>query len=663
MSDYKLEKLAADTIRVLSAEAIQKANSGHPGMPLGCADIAFSLFYKYMSHNPKNPGWIGRDRFVLSAGHGSMLLYSLLHLFEYGLDMEELKQFRQWGSLTPGHPEYGHTTGVEITTGPLGSGLASAVGMAVSEKYFSAVTGLDKTGLMDNKIFVIAGDGCMMEGCTAEAASFAGHQKLDNLVCFYDDNKITIEGGTDLAFSEDVAKRFEAYGWRVLKCADANDPAEVDAMMADAVKADGRPTLVICTTKIGFGSPNKQGKSSAHGEPLGVEEVAELKKNLGLPEDEFFVSDEVRKALSERIEELELEEAAWNKQFEQFKSENPESAALIDKMMNKEIPENLLDELLEAAPTDKPVATRASGGAVLQKAAELVPALYGGSADLAPSTKTDIKGGGSFLPDNRSGRNFHFGVRELAMGLFGNGMALFGGCIPYTSTFFVFSDYMKPAIRLASLQNLHEVYVFTHDAFFVGEDGPTHEPVEQIAMLRSIPGVTVIRPADANEVAHAWNAALQADGPVALLLTRQNLDPIPQEMAQNIDLAKGAYVLTEDEDYDVIIIGTGSELNTSLKAVEILRNKGVKVRLVSMPSQELFMKQSPEYRESVLPSKCTKRVSVEAASTFGWCRFVGSDGISIGLDHFGASAPAAKLAEEFGFTPEKIAAEIENYLA
>jgi len=663
MSDYKLEKLAADTIRVLSAEAIQKANSGHPGMPLGCADIAFALFYKYMSHNPKNPNWIGRDRFVLSAGHGSMLLYSLLHLFEYGLDLDELKQFRQWGSLTPGHPEYGHTKGVEITTGPLGSGLASAVGMAASEKYFSAVTGLDKTKLMNNKIYVIAGDGCLMEGCTAEAASFAGHQKLDNIVCFYDDNKITIEGGTDLAFSEDVAKRFEAYGWRVLKCDDANDPEKVDAMMADAVESDGRPTFVICTTKIGFGSPNKQGKSAAHGEPLGVEEIVALKKNLGLPDDEFFVSDKVRKFISERVEELELEEAAWNTKFEAFKSANPESADLIEKMMTKNLPENLLQELLKAAPTDKPIATRASGGAVLQKAAELVPALYGGSADLAPSTKTDIKGAGSFLPENRAGRNFHFGVRELAMGLFGNGMALFGGCIPYTSTFFVFSDYMKPAIRLASLQNLHEVYVFTHDAFFVGEDGPTHEPIEQIAMLRSIPGVTVIRPADANEVAHAWNAALQAQGPVALLLTRQNLEPIPDNMKQNIDLSKGAYVLTEDENYDVIIIGTGSELNTSIKAVEILRTKGIKVRLVSMPSQELFLKQSKEYRDSVLPPVCSKRVSVEAASTFGWCRFVGTDGISIGLDHFGASAPAVKLADEFGFTPEKIAAKINDYLA
>ena len=662
MADYKLEKLAADTIRVLSAEAIQKANSGHPGMPLGCADIAFSLFYKYMRHNPKNTSWLGRDRFVLSAGHGSMLLYSLLHLFEYGLELDELKNFRQWGSLTPGHPEFGHTVGVEITTGPLGSGFASAVGMAVSEKYFSAVTKLDETDLMNNKVFVISGDGCMMEGSTAEAASFAGHQKLDNIVCFYDDNRITIEGDTALAFTEDIEKRFDAYAWRVLKCADANDPAEIDAVMKEALKSDGRPTLVICTTKIGFGSPNKQGKSSAHGEPLGVDEIVALKKNLGLPEDEFFVSDEVRKAIADRIQELTIEEAAWNKKFEAFKKSNPASSELIDKMMNKAIPENILEELLEVAPIDKPIATRASSGVVLQKVSELVPALYGGSADLAPSTKTDIKNSSSFSPENRAGKNFHFGVRELGMGLFGNGMALFGGCIPYTSTFFVFSDYMKPAIRLAALQKLHEIYIFTHDAFFVGEDGPTHEPIEQIAMLRTIPDMTVIRPADANEVAHAWAAALKANGPVALLLTRQNLNPIAEENAEKIDVSKGAYVLSEDKDFEVIVIGTGSELNTSIEAVEILRNKGKKVRLVSMPSQELFLKQSKEYQKAVLPCDCKKRVSVEAASTFGWSRFVGTEGISIGLDRFGASAPASKLAEEFGFTPEKIAAKIESYI-
>ena len=659
MSDYKLEKLAADTIRVLSAEAIQKAKSGHPGMPMGCADFAFSLFYKYMKHNPRNTGWIGRDRFVLSAGHGSMLLYSLLHLFEYGLPMDELKQFRQWGSLTPGHPEVGHTNGVEITTGPLGSGFASGVGMAMASKSFAARTGLDKTDLMNNKIYIISGDGCMMEGCTSEAASLAGHQKLDNIICFYDDNSITIEGSTELAFSEEVSARFKAYNWRVLKCEDANDQAQIDAVLTEAQNSDGRPTLIVGTTKIGFGSPNKQGKASAHGEPLGDEELAALKANLGLPADEFYVSDDVRTALSGRVAELAAEEEAWTKEFEAFKAANPESAKLISDLLDIKVPENILEELLAVAPLDSAIASRASGGAILQKASELVPALYGGAADLAPSTKTDIKNADSFSPENRAGLNFHFGVRELAMGLIGNGMALFGGAIPYTSTFFVFSDYMKPAIRLASIQNIHEIYVFTHDSFFVGEDGPTHEPIEQIVMLRSIPGVTVIRPGEAHEVAHAWATALKADGPVVLLLTRQNLEPLSAELAEKVDLAKGAYVVSEDDNFEMIVMATGSELNTALDAAEILRSKGKRIRIVSMPSQELFLKQSCEYRESVLPAACKKRVSVEAGTTFGWARFVGTDGLAIGIDTFGASAPYAKLAEEYGFTPEKVAAKIE----
>ncbi len=661
MSNYRFEKLAADTIRVISAEAIQKAKSGHPGMPMGCADFAFSLFYKYMKHNPKNANWLGRDRFVLSAGHGSMLLYSLLHLFEYGLPMEELKQFRQWGSLTPGHPEYGHTNGVEITTGPLGSGFASGVGMAMASKSFAARTGLDKTNLIDNKIYIISGDGCMMEGCTSEAASFAGHQKLDNIICFYDDNHITIEGSTGLAFSEEVSKRFEAYEWRVLKCENANDSAQIDAVLAEAQVSDGRPTLIIGTTQIGFGAPNKQGKASAHGEPLGEEELAALKENLGLSAEEFVVDNEIRENIAIRIEELAAMEEKWNADFEQFKSSNPESAELIQTMLDKKVPEDILEQLIEVAPVDKPVASRASGGAILQKASELVPALYGGSADLAPSTKTDIKESSSFAPSNRAGLNFHFGVRELAMGLFGNGMALFEGGIPYTSTFFVFSDYMKPALRLAAIQKLHEIYVFTHDSFFVGEDGPTHEPIEQIVMLRSIPGLTVIRPGDAYEVAHAWASALKADRPVALLLTRQNLEPLT-EFAANIDLSKGAYVLSEDSDYDTIVMATGSELNTALSAVELLRAEGKRIRLVSMPSQELFLEQDEAYQESVLPSSCTQRVSVEAATTFGWQRFVGKRGLAIGIDHFGGSAPYSKLAEEYGFTPEKVAERIKQYL-
>ena len=661
MLDLQLSKLAANTIRVLSAEAVQKAKSGHPGMPMGCADIAFTMWYKYMKHNPSNPKWLGRDRFILSAGHGSMLEYSLLHLFNYGLPMDELKSFRQWGSKTPGHPEYNHTAGADITTGPLGSGFASAVGMSMANKYFAAKTGLDKTGLVDNKIFIICGDGCMMEGVTAEAASLAGHQKLDNLICFYDDNSITIEGSTNLAFSENVGARFTAYEWRVINVANANDIEQCDKALAEAVVSDGRPTLIIGKTKIGFGSPNKQGKSSAHGEPLGVEEVEAVKKNLGMPAEPFFVMPEVKAFIDKRVESLVTEAAAWDKKFQAYINDNPDKAELISKMLNRSVPANILEELLKVTPVSKPVASRASGGEVLQRAAALVPSLIGGAADLAPSTKTDIKGGADFNPENRGGCNFHFGVRELAMGMAGNGMALYETIIPYTSTFFVFSDYMKPAIRLASIQGLHEIYVFTHDSFYVGEDGPTHEPIEQMAMLRSIPGVTVLRPAEAHEVAHAWAAALQAKGPVAILLTRQDLAPFTPEMAARVELAKGAYVLSDDEDFDMIMIATGSEVNLALKAADLIRAKGVKVRVVSMPSQELFLKQDVDYQESVLPSYCLNRVSIEAGSTFGWHRFVGRDGLAIGMDTFGASAPYSVLAEKFGFTPELVVETIKKY--
>jgi transketolase len=663
MMDLKLARKTADTIRVLSAEAIQKAKSGHPGMPMGCADFATTLWYKYMRHNPKNPKWLGRDRFILSAGHGSMLQYSLLHLFDYGLPMDELKQFRQWGSKTPGHPEYNHTAGCDVTTGPLGSGFASGVGMAIANKYFKAQTGLDRTDLADNKIFIISGDGCMMEGTTAEAGSLAGHLKLDNIICFYDDNSITIEGSTDLAFSEEVGARFTAYNWRVLHVEDANDIAQCDAALAEAMESDGRPTLIIGRTQIGFGAPNKQGKASAHGEPLGEEELAATKKNLGMPEENFVVLPEVKEFCAKRVEELVADAAEWDKKFQSFLEANPAEAKVISSMMNREVPENLLEELIKVAPVDKPVATRASGGTILQRASELVPALVGGAADLAPSTKTDIKNADSFAPGNWSGRNLHFGVRELAMGMAGNGMALYETLIPYTSTFFVFSDYMKPAMRLAAIQGLHEIYVFTHDSFYVGEDGPTHEPIEQIAMLRTIPGFTVIRPAEANEVAHAWAAALQADGPVAILLTRQNLEPFSTELAAKVDLAKGAYVLSDDEDFDIIIIATGSEVNLALKVADEIRESGTKVRVVSMPSQELFMKQSPEYKESVLPSDCLARVSIEAASTFGWDRYVGTYGLAIGLDHFGASAPFSVLAEKFGFTVDGVLEKMRAHFA
>lgn len=661
MSEEKMMKLASDTIRLLSADAIQKAKSGHPGMPMGCADFAFDLWFKHMKHNPKNAKWLGRDRFVLSAGHGSMLLYSLLHLFGYGLTMEDLKEFRQWGSRTPGHPEFGHTNGVEVTTGPLGTGFASGVGMAVAAKYTAAVCGLEGTGLLDGKIYVICGDGCMMEGISHEAASFAGNQKLDNLVVFYDSNQISIEGDTDGTFTEDVGKRFEAYGWRVITCGNANDYAQVDAALSAAVVSDGRPTLLIGKTTIGFGAPGKAGKASSHGEPLGEEELAAAKQALGFPAESFYVPAEVRSMIEKRTAELEQEAALWDAKFQKFVEANPEKAALLSRMLNKEAPADLLQQLLAVIPTDKPAATRASSGAVLQKVAELMPALYGGSADLAPSTKTEVKGGEWFSPSNRTGRNFHFGVRELAMGFIANGMALYGAAVAYSSTFFVFSDFMKPAIRLAALQKLPVIYVFTHDSFFVGEDGPTHEPIEQLTMLRTIPDMTVIRPAEAVESAHAWAYAATANAPVALILTRQNLRPYTPEIAAKVDVAKGAYVVSDDDAFEFLLIGTGSELNLALDTAEELRKNGRKVRVVSMPSQELFLKQDKSYRDSVLSPCCRKRVSIEAGSTFGWERFIGAEGLAIGLDHFGASAPYKVLSEKFGFTVPAVIEKMKEH--
>ncbi len=649
-------RAAANTVRSLAADAIQKAKSGHPGMPLGAADYAITLFQKYLRFDPSNPSWIGRDRFVLSAGHGSMLEYALLHLYGYGLSMDELKKFRQLNSKTPGHPEFGHTAGVDITTGPLGSGFASAVGMAIADEYVAAVTGIDKSGIQRSRIFIICGDGCLMEGASSEAGSLAGHLKLDNIICFYDDNSISIEGSTSLAFTEDVAKRFEAFGWRIIRCADANDPAQCDAALAEAVVSDGRPTMIIGKTKIGYGAPNKQGKSSSHGEPLGPEEVIAMKKNLGISEAEFYVSDEVAAYCGARVEASKKAAAEWNEQFKAFIAADADRAALADKFYNCTVPEDILEQLLAAAPVDKPMATRASSGVILNAAAKIIPSLLGGSADLAPSTKTDIKGAEGFSAENRAGRNLHFGVRELAMGLAGNGMALSGSIIPYTSTFFVFSDYMKPAIRLAALMQLHELYIFTHDSFYVGEDGPTHEPIEQIAMLRTIPGLTVYRPAEAHEVAHCYAASLKAKGPSVILCTRQDLRPYTPEQAAKIDVTRGAYVISDDADADLIFIATGSEVNLALDAAEIARANGAKVRVVSMVSMENFFAQDKEYRDSVLPPSVKKRVSIEAASTFGWAKVVGDEGLSIGLDHFGASAPYKALAEEFGFTPEKVIA-------
>lgn len=653
-------KKAINTVRLLSADGVQKANSGHPGMPMGSADYAFTLWSKFLRFDPQRPDWIGRDRFVLSAGHGSMLLYSLLHLFGYDVTIEDLKQFRQLGSKTPGHPEYGHTPGVEVTTGPLASGLASAVGMAIGLKQLVARIGAPQELFKNQKVYVVSGDGCIMEGTSHEACSLAGHLKLDNLILFYDSNKITIEGSTSLAMSEDVGARFEAYGWNVLKI-NGQCPRQIEAAVTLAQSCKDKPTIIIGETTIGFGSPHLAGTAKSHGAPLGDDELKATKAALGFdPEQSFVVPEDVRGFLSDRIAEKKADAAEWDAQFDAWKSSSPDGAALLEAILRKEIPADLEARLLAAVP-EKDVATRASSGAMIQVVAKAVPAVVGGSADLAPSNNTYMKEMGDFTAEDRAGRNFHFGVRELGMGLVCNGLAL-TYAIPFSATFMVFSDYMKPAIRLAAIQKLHQVYVFTHDSYAVGEDGATHEPIEQLAMFRSLPGVTLLRPAESHEVALAWAYAVRADHPVILSLTRQALPNLPAEVVARMDVAKGAYVVSSDEDFEAILIGSGSELAACVKAAEALRAQGRKLRVVSMPSWDLFEAQGAEYKESVLPKACRKRVAVEAACTMGWSKYVGDEGMVIGLDHFGESAPYKALADKYGFTPEKVTAAVAEYL-
>lgn len=653
-------KKAINTVRLLSADGVQKANSGHPGMPMGSADYAFTLWSKFLRFDPQRPDWIGRDRFVLSAGHGSMLLYSLLHLFGYDVTIEDLKQFRQLGSKTPGHPEYGHTPGVEVTTGPLASGLASAVGMAIGLKQLVARIGAPEELFKNQKVYVVSGDGCIMEGTSHEACSLAGHLKLDNLILFYDSNKITIEGSTSLAMSEDVGARFEAYGWNVLKI-NGQCPRQIEAAVTLAQSCKDKPTIIIGETTIGFGSPHLAGTAKSHGAPLGEDELKATKAALGFdPEQSFVVPEDVRGFLSDRIAEKKADAAEWDAQFDAWKSSSPDGAALLEAILRKEIPADLEARLLAAVP-EKDVATRASSGAMIQVVAKAVPAVVGGSADLAPSNNTYMKEMGDFTAEDRAGRNFHFGVRELGMGLVCNGLAL-TYAIPFSATFMVFSDYMKPAIRLAAIQKLHQVYVFTHDSYAVGEDGATHEPIEQLAMFRSLPGVTLLRPAESHEVALSWAYAVRADHPVILSLTRQALPNLPAEVVAKMDVAKGAYVVSSDEDFEAILIGSGSELAACVKAAEALRAQGRKLRVVSMPSWDLFEAQGAEYKESVLPKACRKRVAVEAACTMGWSKYVGDEGMVIGLDHFGESAPYKALADKYGFTPEKVTAAVAEYL-
>ncbi len=656
-----IQEQAINTIRILSAEGVQKANSGHPGLPMGAAPMAFELWANHMKHNPKNPKWDNRDRFILSAGHGSMLAYSLLHLFGYGLTMDDLKEFRQWDSLTPGHPEFGHTVGVETTTGPLGAGFATGIGMAMAEVHLASKYNKEKYSIVDHYTYSIVGDGCLMEGATAEAASLAGTLALDKFIAFYDSNKITIEGSTDLAFTEDVAKRFEAYNWQVLEVEDGNDSAMIGKAIVETKANKTQPSLIIVKTKIGHGCPAKEGKASAHGEPLGMDNVLAAKETLGMPVDkEFYVSDEVKDYINSIVAKAEEKEAAWITLFENYKKDYPALAEQYEKDMAGYIDMDQLESEAFWNFSDQPNATRASSGEVIQKLVEIIPNLFGGSADLAPSTKTWMNDQGEFSKEDYSGKNIHFGVRELAMTAMGNGIILHGGLVSFTSTFFVFSDYMKPMIRLAALMGLPHTFVLTHDSIGVGEDGPTHQPIEQLAGLRTIPNLVTFRPADAKEVAAGWYFAVtNKKQPTALVLTRQNVE---QYENSGKEALKGGYILIDSEKAtpDVILMASGSEVGQVVEASKILKKDGIDARVVSMPSMELFNAQPEAYKESVLPKSVKKRVSIEAARTFGWAQYVGLEGKTIGIDRFGASAPGAKVYEELGITVEAVVNAVKS---
>ena len=655
----KLDDLCVNTMRMLSVDGVEKANSGHPGLPMGAAGMAYVLWTRFLRHNPLHPKWYDRDRFVLSAGHGSMLLYSLLHLTGYDLSLEELMNFRQWGSKTPGHPEYGLTPGVETTTGPLGQGFANGVGMAIAERYLAAHFNRPGHVIVDHYTYIIVGDGDLMEGISHEAASLAGHLGLGKLICLYDDNHISIEGSTDIAFTESRTARFEAYGWHVQKVDDGNDLEAIETAITEAQKETGRPSFIAVRTHIGYGSPNKQDKAVAHGEPLGTEEIRLTKENLGWPiEPPFLIPDEAFTHFRQAVDKGEAIEARWQEDFISYKEANPDLAREWDIWMNGNLPEGWDSDIPDFPADKKGMATRVASGSVLNAVAPRLPNLLGGSADLAPSNKTEIKGEKDFQAGIYEGRNLRFGVREHAMGSILNGMALHGGLMPYGGTFFVFSDYMRPAIRLAALMDLKVIYVFTHDSIGLGEDGPTHQPIEHLSSLRAIPNLTVIRPCDANETSEAWRYALESqNGPIALALSRQSLPTLDRTtFAPASELSRGAYILhdTKDGKPDVILIATGSEVPIALEAYEKLEAKGVKARVVSMPSWELFDKQPEDYQYQVLPSEIKSRIAIEAGITQGWHRYVGSTGEVIGLDSFGASAPYKVLYEKFGITVDRV---------
>ncbi len=657
-----LEKVYLNTIRFLAVDAVEKANSGHPGAPMGMAAMAYSLWQHFLKHNPANPDWADRDRFVLSAGHASMLLYAMLYLTGYDLTLDEIKQFRQWGSRTPGHPEHGAVPGVEATTGPLGQGFANAVGMAVAERHLAARYNQPGFEIVNHYTYCICSDGDLMEGVSSEAASLAGTLKLGKLICLYDDNNISIEGSTDITFKEDVGARFRAYGWQVIGPIDGMSVASVDAAVRQAQADAAHPSLIVCNTTIGFGAPHKAGTMHAHGEPLGKDETLLAKQELGwnFPEP-FTVPDEALQHFRAAQGKGKLLEQGWNSWLAAYRREHPAKASEFSNAITGALPtgwEAGLDKLF--TPDMKPLATREASGIALNALAAKVPSLMGGSADLSPSTKTIIKDGGDFSAENYGGRNMHFGVREHAMGAVANGMALHGGIIPYTATFLIFYDYMRPPVRLASLTGDRVVFVFTHDSIGLGEDGPTHQPVEQLIGLRSVPNLTTLRPADATETAEAWKLALEKQkGPTALILTRQALPVLDRSKLFPAEgVRKGAYTLWQSsESPKLLLIATGSEVHIALEAARMLQEKGISARVVSMPSWELFEAQSQDYRLSVLPSAIKARISIEAGATTGWCRYTGDSGVNIGIDHFGASAPGKVLYEKFGITAARVVAE------
>lgn len=657
-----IDTMSVNAIRVLSADAIQKAKSGHPGLPLGCAAVGYELWGKIMNFNPEDVDWLNRDRFILSGGHGSMLLYSLLHLFGFGLTKEDLMQFRQLDSLTPGHPEYKHTRGVEATTGPLGAGMGMAVGMAIAEEHFAAKFNKPGYPVFDHYTYVLGGDGCMMEGISSEAFSLAGTLGLSKLIVLYDSNKISIEGSTDIAFTENVQKRFEAFGFQTLMVENGNDPEEIGNAIKAAQADKVRPSLITIKTKIGWGCPAKEGTAKAHGEPLGDENVAALKENLEWPSKEpFFVPDEVYDNYKKLVSDKKPAYDEWQKMFAEYCEKFPEMKEALDKEFDPSVAEALIDDEDYWKFEDKPQATRNLSGDVINKLKDRIPSLMGGSADLSPSTKTEMKGEPYFSKDNRLGRNMHFGIRELAMGAIGNGMML-SGLRAYVSTFFVFSDYLKPMARLAAIMKIPTIFVLTHDSIGVGEDGPTHEPIEQLAMFRAMPNFNVWRPADATETLASWYAAVTSkETPNAMVFTRQNL---PQLKGSSKEALKGGYVLVDSdkETPDAIVIASGSEVQLGVEAKEALKAEGIDVRVVSMPCMDVFDAQSDEYKEKVLPKSVRARVGVEALSDFGWGKYIGLDGEMVSMHSFGASAPANFLFEKFGINTDAVVAAVKKTL-